>query len=198
MDVANIVSHPLDIAYIKENFVCLEFLCAVANRDAAQVREEIARGERPGVAYTLSDGTQWVSKDYFDLENDRSRFTKRARVEGVRLETYLSEEELEELWCTYLTGVYAVCLHRATPENIVRKSVLVETIEALASLPQEEDPAWLTSLQRAVDELDRLERPFSPVFDREFFGRPPTRDSHITAMRHRFPAIRRDSRVSDS
>jgi hypothetical protein len=40
-----------------------------------------------------------------------------------------------------------------------------------------------------VDELDSLERPFSPVYDRVRFGRPPTRDTHICDVRKTFPQI---------
>jgi len=38
-------------------------------------------------------------------------------------------------------------------------------------------------------ELDKLERPFSPHYDRERFGRPPTRDELIEAPRRLYPDL---------
>jgi hypothetical protein len=37
---------------------------------------------------------------------------------------------------------------------------------------------------QAVDELDALERPFC-AFDREYFGRPVSRDTYIDGVRGR-------------
>lgn len=69
----------------------------------------------------------------------------------------------------FLDGTYFVCLKHATPENIARKGELVDSLRAL------------------VAELDMLERPFSPDYDRARFGRPPTRDELIGEPRRRFP-----------
>jgi hypothetical protein len=49
--------------------------------------------------------------------------------------------------------------------------------------------AWCADLRSAVDELDVLERPFSPDYDRRRFGVPPTRDELIDGARRRFPQI---------
>jgi hypothetical protein len=49
--------------------------------------------------------------------------------------------------------------------------------------------AWCADLRSAVDELDVLEQPFSPDYDRRRFGVPPTQDELIDGARRRFPQI---------
>ena len=50
---------------------------------------------------------------------------------------------------------------------------------------------WRRRLRAEVDELDALERQFTPDFDRdeERFGRKPTRDLLIDAARERYPDV---------
>lgn len=160
-----------DIAYIQEHFIRLE-----DRPDGG-----------PGPSYVLEDGTQYYPRDYGELERDEARFKARLRAEmnaqGV------SSLDADETWDAYLTGIYGVCLHAATPENIVRKSCLLQRIDDLTAAPREHDNMWIAELRQAVDALDLLERPFSPHYDRVRFGRPPTRDSHIAAVRERFPQI---------
>src|SRR5919198_275047 len=49
---------------------------------------------------------------------------------------------------------------------------------------------WREALREQVDELDELEREFSPDYDRsEQLDRPPTRDLIIRAARERYPEL---------
>jgi hypothetical protein len=73
---------------------------------------------------------------------------------------------------SYLDGTYFVCVRQATPANIARKEDLVTEIRAR-----------LAELRPLVAELDELERPFSPDYDRTRFGVPPTRDELIAPFR---------------
>ena len=79
-----------------------------------------------------------------------------------------AEAELD----AYLDGTYFVCLRDATVENVERKGFLVDEIRRR-----------LAELRPLVEELDALERPFSPDYDRMRFGRPPTRDELIAPFR---------------
>jgi hypothetical protein len=75
-----------------------------------------------------------------------------------------------------------------TPENIARKSALVAEIDRLLAAPRPEDADWSSDLRASVDELDELERPFAPDYDRARWG-PSSRDRCITAARERYPEV---------
>lgn len=123
---------------------------------------------RPAPSYVLEDGTCYVPRDYNEQEIDRERFIARFRTVNDSLDAASRE------WSAFMTGVYGVCLRSVTPENIARKELLIARIDRL-----------LEELHAAVDALDDLEMPFSPVFDRQRFGRPPSRDTHIDGLRKR-------------
>lgn len=159
---------PEDIVYVEQHFMCLA------------KRPETG----PGPSYVLSDGREFYPHDYFEQEMDEARFKDRLLAE-MRVQGGASLDP-DKTWQSYLSGVYAVCLRSATPENIVRKDVLLARIESLTSAPLPESAEWMQALKEAVDALDLLERPFSPHYDRARFGRPPTRDSHIGDVRARF------------
>jgi hypothetical protein len=50
-------------------------------------------------------------------------------------------------------------------------------------------PSRRTRLRAEVEELDALDRPFSPHYDRRRLGRAPTRDELIAAPRAAFPDV---------
>jgi hypothetical protein len=161
---------PADLRYLNEQFVPLTELTA----DVDEVRSRILAGELPAFPYP---GHELLPADYF----------------GVPIGTAFAERydgddlagDLEGL----MNGIYFVCLRRATPENIVRKEWLVSSIRALLDAPDPANAVWCSDLRAQVDELDELERPFSPDYDRQRFGRPPTRDELITAPRRLFPSL---------
>jgi hypothetical protein len=159
-----------DVTYIRENFITLEEACAGAFRPVTETVRRIALGALPRPSYIIDD-VPFVPRDYFDIEISEAAFAERYLTACAQLGFEQSRADAIEAWGGYLSGLYGVCLHSATPENIARKGALLERI---------------TSLLRAVDELDGLERPFSPVFDRERFGRPPTRDTYIQGLHARF------------
>lgn len=163
-----------DLAYVRDEFVPLADLCRAAGRDLDEVRRLIADRSLPAPPYP---GVEAVPADYFDLP-DAAAFA--AAYDGPD-----PEEEL----AAYLDGAYFVCLRRATPANIVRKGELVEEVRSLLAAPAPGDDGWRARLRAAVDELDGLERPFSPDYDRTRFERPPTRDELIAEPRRRWPEV---------
>ena len=52
----------------------------------------------------------------------------------------------------------------------MRKAALMGRIEELLEARGNADPHWASALRDAVDELDALERPFAPDYDRLRFG----------------------------
>ncbi|HXW51203.1 MAG TPA: DUF6058 family natural product biosynthesis protein, partial [Candidatus Acidoferrales bacterium] len=130
-------------------------------------------------------GSRYVPLDYFEQETDRDRFLARYIAKARELQIEDAERSAPEQWEAFQTGIYGVCLRSVTPENIARKEALIRDIERLIERPAD-SVAWRQDLRSAVDALDALEMPFSPVYDRTVFGRPPTRDSHIAAVRERF------------
>ena len=171
-----------DVAYVREGYAPLEEVCAAA------VRRWIAAGFVPRASYVLPDGTEMYPRDLLSL-------VEAVAAQGVREEferRYDAAEPVEEQWEAYLTGLYAVCLREVTPETIARKSTLVDELVAMLEQPKPGDATWLEALRERVDELDDLEREFSPDHDRVAFGRPPTRDALIAEPRRRY--LRRQDR----
>jgi hypothetical protein len=156
-----------DRAYVREQFVPLSEVCEAAGRDVDEVRAEIASRRRAAPPYP---GLEYVPADYLELP-DADEF--RRTFDGPD-----ADAELE----SYLDGTYFVCVKEATVANIRRKEELVTLVRGLLDKPGAE-------LRAAVDELDALERPFSPDYDRTRFGKPPTRDELIAAPRERFPDL---------
>jgi hypothetical protein len=176
-----------DVEYIRANFVPLDELCAARGQSADRVRALIAAGSRPAASYELEDGTEMVPADYFELVDEAGG---EGALRGLFARRYLAAtgdgDEVGSEWEGYLSGAYGVCLKHVTPENIGRKSALVAEIEGLLAAPQPEDADWRASLRASVDELDELERPFAPQYDRARWG-PSSRDRCITAPRERYP-----------
>lgn len=182
-----------DLAYVTTNFVPLDELCAEHGDDLATARQHIEEGRLPRPTYVLPDGREMVPETYFVLADEaggpeqlRNEFLRRcglaASAGGVKLDP-------REEWDAYLSGEYGVCLVEVSPDTIVRKALLMDRIEQLLGAPAESDAAWSSALRDTVDELDALERPFAPHYDRLRFGGPSSRDRLITATRVRHPAV---------
>jgi hypothetical protein len=172
-----------DVAYVRANYLALEEACAKRAETPEEVRALIAEGRLPRPSYVLPDGTEMVPRDYFAIADaGREDFARRF------LEAGGSAAELEEEWQGYLSGAYGVCLKEQSPESIVEKDRLVRAIEGLLAEPKPADPSWSDRLRSSVEELDQLERPFAPEYDRARWG-PSSRDRFITAPRERFPEL---------
>jgi uncharacterized protein DUF6058 len=177
-----------DVEYIRENFVSLDELCAVRGQSPDRVRALIAGGTLPAASYVLEDGTEMVPAEYFELVDEAGG---EGGLRGLFARRYVAaagDDEVGSEWEGYLSGAYGVCLRHVTPENIARKSALVVEIEGLLAAPQPEDADWRASLRASVDELDELERPFAPDYDRARWG-PSSRDRCITGARERYPEV---------
>jgi hypothetical protein len=179
-----------DIAYVLANYRPLDELCSEHGRQAEEIRALIRHKALPAASYVLPDGTEMMPDDYFQLV-DEVGGTRRLRQEFERRHEAAGgpANELQEDWDGYLSGLYAVCLRRVSPETIVRKGQLVTSVGRLLADPAPDDEAWRERLRAEVDELDALEREFSPDLDRKRFERPPTRDQLIVAARERYPEL---------
>lgn len=174
---------PADVAYVRANYLTLEEACAARSESPEEVRRLIGAGRLPRPSYVLPDGTEMVPGDYFALADaGRKDFARRFLDAGGRTSA------LEEEWEGYLSGAYGVCLKEQTPENIARKDQLVTGIDGMLAEPRPDDAAWRDRLRASVRELDQLERPFAPDYDRARWG-PSSRDRCITAPRERFPEV---------
>jgi hypothetical protein len=165
---------PADLQYINTQFVPLEDLCVWRAVNVETVRRRIGARELPAPPYP---GLELFPGDYFDLPDD---------IAFRRLYVGPDPAEVE---AAYLDGIYFVCLIHATPRNIMRKSNLVDELHALLAAPQPENESWLRTTRRRIDELDLLERPFSPDYDRARFGRRVTRDELIDEPRRKWLAL---------
>ena len=172
-----------DVAYVEANYVSLEEACASRPEALAEVRAVAAAGQLPQPSYVLPDGTEMVPADYFEIADaGRDEFEREFLAAGG------SPDEVDAEWDGYLSGAYGVCLKEQTPANIVRKEALVKAIGGLLASPEPGDSGWRSRLRTAVDELDELERPFAPEYDRARWG-PSSRDRCITAPRERYPEV---------
>ena len=165
-------------------------LCRERGERLERAQKLVRERRLPAPSYVLPDGTEMVPDDYFALVDEvggpkrlRPEFERRYRAAGG------PADELYADWQGYIDGVYGICLRSVSPETIVRKSQLVESIGALLEQDAPADPEWRAQLRRQVDELDALEREFSPDHDRRRFDRPPSRDLLINAAHQRYPQL---------
>ncbi|WP_333776167.1 DUF6058 family natural product biosynthesis protein [Streptomyces sp. IBSBF 3136] len=178
--------HPMtdaDDAYVSAQFVALDELCAVHDRETDTVRQLMLEQRLPLPGYLRSDGAEMVPADLFALADEAGG--------TAQLETWFTAHWADPLiakteWNSYLSGQY-VCLHKVTPATIQRKDHLTAAITAAtANEPQAASAQWLERLHALVDELDSLEPAFT-AYDRLRFGGPTSRDTCIDAIRARYP-----------
>jgi Family of unknown function (DUF6058) len=185
-----------DRAYIRSNYVELEELCAGRDEEPEEVRRLIAEGLVPRPSYVV-DGVGMFPEDYFRLYDEahgaarlkdlfEARYTAAAAADpgaGTR-------EAIASAWRAYLDGVWGQCLREVTPEAIVRKRTLVDSLCKLIALPRPRSADWRERLRAEATELDELEREFAPDYDRaEWNERPPTRDLLVEVARERFADV---------
>ena len=178
-------THPMtteDDAYASEWYMPLETLAETAAIPASELRRLMLADRLPLPSYILSDGTQMVARDLLELPRRAGGYEKLPAWFG---EQFGSGRDAIREWDGYLRGHY-VCLRDVLPETIRRKEELVKAITAAVAKPDPESGQWLESLHRLVDELDKLEPPFT-AYDRLRFGGPVSRDTCINAVRARFP-----------
>jgi hypothetical protein len=179
-----------DLDYLRANYLTLEQVCAERSESPEEIRALIAKGRLPKPSYVLDDGTDMFPADYFRFVDEaggpealRARFAERLEAAGA--------DDLDLHWRSYMDGIYGVCLWDVTPETIARKAKLVSSISELLMLARPAEADWRQRLRDEVEELDALERQFTPDYDRDEarFGRKPTRDLLIDAARERYPEV---------
>lgn len=186
---AGVTLTPADISYVRANYRTLEELCEERAESPDEVRGLIAERRLPEPSYVLPGGTGMFPADYFRLLDEvggvdglREQFAARHRAANGK--------DLEQDWEMYLDGTWGICLRDVIPETIVRKNTLVTSLCELLVLARPRYEDWRQALREQVEELDELERQFSPDFDRsEEMDRLPTRDLIIAAARERYPEV---------
>ena len=178
-----------DVTYICANYRTLADLCEGRPESADDAQKLIDERRLPQPSYVLPDGTGMFPADYFRLVDEaggadglREQFAARHRAADGR--------DLDQDWEMYLNGIWGICLRDVTPETIVRKNTLVSSLCELLVLARTREPDWQRALREQVEELDELEREFSPDYDRsDQLDRPPTRDLIVNAARARYPEV---------
>ncbi len=180
-----------DLDYLRADYLTLEQVCAQRPESPEEIRALIAKGRLPRPSYVLDDGTEMFPADYFRFVDEaggpdalRARFAERLEAAG-------GADDLDLHWKSYMNGIYGVCLRDVTPETIARKAKLVSSISELLMLARPAEADWRQRLRDEVEELDALERQFTPDYDRNEarFGRKPTRDLLIDAAREQYPEV---------
>jgi hypothetical protein len=178
-------THPMtaeDDAYASEWYVALEALAEIEGVDASELRRMMLANRLPLPSYIRSDGTQMVARDLLELPRRAGGYEQ---LPDWFAQQFRSIRDAIRDWDGYLSGQY-VCLRDVLPETMQRKEELVNVITAAVAKPQPENGDWLEMLHQLVDELDKLEPPFT-AYDRLRFGGPISRDTCIDAVRARFP-----------
>ncbi|SCL33137.1 hypothetical protein GA0070624_4664 [Micromonospora rhizosphaerae] len=171
-----------DNAYVSEEFVVLEELCAAAGRDPDDVRRLMLDRRLPMPGYLRSDGAEMVPADLFALAE---RAGGPERLAAWFIGHWADPAEGTAEWDAYLSGRY-VCLRSVTPDSIRRKDELTAAIRSAPDEPDAGSADWSARLHALVDELDALEPAFTG-YDRHRFGGPTSRDTCIDAVRARYP-----------
>ena len=186
-----------DRAYLRANYLTLEELCAERGEDPSEIRQLIDQGLLPQPSYTVDDAEMFPA-DYFQLYDDaggcvglRDLFEDRYRTAATPHPDLATREATDSAWSAFLGGIWGQCLRDVTPETIVRKRALVNSLCKLIALPRPSQAEWQQRLRAEVTELDQIEREFAPDYDRaeEWNERPPTRDLLIEVARQRFPEV---------
>ncbi len=112
----------------------------VDEKDLAYVRSQYRAifapdPKLPTPSYYDVDGRAYVPFDYEEQEAVYTRFESRARAEMERLGTKYEDNWFADAWASYWDGIYGICLKKATPEHIVRKSWLMQNISSLVDTP---------------------------------------------------------------
>jgi Family of unknown function (DUF6058) len=183
-----------DLDYLRREFRTLEQICAGRAETPDEVRRLIVERRLPQPPYVLDDGTELVPPDYFalsdaggGLDGIRDEFERRYRAGLERYGVPFDHDLFERRWEGYLDGTPAICMRDVTPETVIRKRLLIDEIERLTAEPRPDDDHWRSSLRNAVDELDAVEKPFAPDYDRARFV--PTRDTYVRDVREAYPAL---------
>jgi hypothetical protein len=176
-----------DLDYFAANYLTLEELCAGRDELPEDVRALIEERRLPQPSYVLPDGTGVFPADYFRLIDEAGGADRLREHFAAR---HGEGNDLDRDWEMYLDGTWGICLREVAPETIVRKNTLVTSLCELLVLARPGEADWKLALREQVDELDDLEREFSPDYDRsDQMDRLPTRDLIINAARERYPEV---------
>jgi hypothetical protein len=146
------------------------------------VRDLILARRLPSPSYLLADGTLMVHPGYLD-NLETAGDAEQIKPWFFAHWSEAGQDEAADEWESYLSGQY-VCLYEVTPHTIQSKTRLIELIKELVErLESGAGDDVREQLRGAVDELDALEPPFAPHYDRLRFGGPSSREVWIDDVR---------------
>lgn len=178
-----------DLEYIRTEYHTLEELCVSRRESPEHVGELISSGRLPRPTYVLPAGSQWFPPDYFALVDaaggvDELPVYFRVRYTLAAARAGLVDDDAEETWTGYLSGLFGVCLWTVSPESMALKTRLIADIEALTTFGSPSDRGQVVALRVTVDALDQLERPFTD-YDRARWG-GTSRTTYIDQVRETY------------
>ena len=195
-----------DLMYITKNLLTMDEIIERSKVSSSKITEWMERGEFPEPTYVTSNGKRWYPryiviliqrsnengtspKDEFinDAKKviDKSKLVYRfGRVE----ETNDSDDELEKMWTDFRSGLYGACLRVPDPKNILSKGELISKIQKMLEKPDLSNASWCGSLEKCVNELDKVEAEFTS-YDRVRFGGQVSRDIFVTDVKKKYPQI---------
>jgi len=156
-----------DDSYVDRVFTPLATLCRAHGVRLEQARADILARLIPLPSYLRSDNTEMVPTRYLAVVEAAGGPTS---LQAWFRRCWPDAGTAEAEWTDFVNGHY-LCLRNPMPEDMRRKTELVERIKEFAGSPQPNSEEWLRQLHLAVDELDRIEQPFTD-YDRLRFDGP--------------------------
>jgi hypothetical protein len=200
-----------DKKYITTNFLNLDGFSTEIKVSPEEILSLESRKLFPKPTYLFADGTRWYPPSYVALfkrarKNNKtfaSAFQDEIRAALTKLrkerdhdfsivllgEGFGTNEDLDmvvkKIWDDFQSGGYGACLKNPACGTIIKKSLTMHAITSLISSPRPADPEWRRLLRDSVENLDKLEAPFTD-FDRVRFGKI-SRDVLIHDVRKKYP-----------
>src|SRR5947208_5255682 len=116
-----------DLEYISSNYLTLEQLCDGRAESPHELRSLNAARRLPQPSYVFPDGTGMFPADYFRLIDEAGGVDGLREHFGAR-HGAVEGRDLEQDWEMYLDAIWGICLREVTPETIVRKNTLVNSL----------------------------------------------------------------------
>ncbi len=144
------------------------------------VRAAVAARRLPGPSAHADDGTPLFPRDLLRLageaggvEHLRTAFEARYVLAADAAGAVAGPDQLDDVWWEYLEGRLGAVLRRVTPEDVVRRERLRESVSWLLDHADPDAWRWRDRLRARVDALEALERPGADELTAEARRRHP-------------------------
>jgi|SRR5690625_2437029 len=96
-----------------------------------------------------------------------------------RLDDKALDKAADRAWGHFMEGTYGVCLHYQTPANVVRKHIVVATLEGVLDRVRKGQPVDRHEALAALESYEELGMPFAP------------HDRHLSSRNHVYRPVAR-------